>query len=1525
MRETVAGQSQHDLDQIYRLAVQFEEELRADREPRIEDFLESSPQLAKYLLPELLKVEIRIRQSSDRQPQADQYIQRFPNQLRLIESLIVGDVSQTLCESSRRVEEEDDDEPRRDRIGRFQIRRMLGRGGFGIVYLAFDPTLNRPVAIKVPRRAQFQTIKQVDGFIEEARTAANLKHPGLVSVYDVQEEDGFPFIVQEYIEGPNLWQWFQQKQPSFEQLVRILVSITESVGYAHHRGLTHCDLKLANVLMDTAEQPHVSDFGLAVHESTQSIRKGLRFGTPPMMAPEQVRGEGHRLDGRTDIWAIGVMMYELLVRRKPFKSENEQDLFDQILTYDPRPLRQINHEVPRELERICLKCLSKRRTDRYSTSEDLRDDLTAWLEETAFAEAGSGVVSASDSPAGAVHSSGIFRPLPRVIPKGLRSFDADDSDFFLDLLPGPRDRNGTPESIRFWKSRIEETDPDETFSVGLIYGPSGCGKSSLVRAGLLPLLSSDVSPIYVEATATDTEARILRQLHKKVPGLTDGLDLVECCSQLRLSGGNTKMLLVIDQFEQWLHANKEEHTLLVQALRQADGERFQCILMVRDDFWMAVTRFLRELEVSLSEGHNLASVDLFPEHHAQKVLEAFGRAYGVLPDDPSALTDDQRSFLRQAVGGLSEEGNVVSVRLALFAEMMKHKPWTPASLQEVGGTRGVGEAFLEGTFGSRVSSPEHRFHQQAARAVLNALLPEVGTEIKGYMRSRAELLEASGYKNRHREFTDLLRILDAELRLITPTDPEGHQFADDRKGQSEFYQLSHDYLVPSLRQWLTRKQQETRRGRAELRLAERAWAWRSDPDPRQLPRFLEWLSILCFTDTKSWTASEHHVISAANTHYLRRIAVLAVLLVVAGCVVVAAQRHLRQVEDQRQADSLLHQLRTGQVEHLPGVLSRLSDYHDHLRSSLQDLVRSQQFDPSWRAALALLPEDSSNTAAGSENSPSLAELLQQAMCQPSITPDEFLLIRDALKKHSPDSKSWAEDALRNEPKLSFRAACALAGWDAESPLLREHAGVVGEELLDQPPTMSAQWSRVLNPAKESLIDWCYENFSSLEEPNQIYNCVQAIHTFGGGNLERIVELLPEAGDAQSRALTDLLQTSGTAESLRHIENLIDHYQQRPPEQDVEQDRNARAVANLTIALWLLQEDAELDQCMRNQDDPRLRSYVEIALNPRRLPASRLVASLADPSLDPDVQQGLLVALTDHIPTLHTRQREQVIDLAKQMYRGEVDSGIHSICRLILLRMDQQQWVAKTDLELQETAAPSNKWTHAVSGHTLIHIDTGDREVGVSNMEVSLRQFQQYKKSHQQEKLVMRGDGVPVVNLELHEAIRYCQWLNEQFVPDKEQWCYPPLAELKKAKNIQPLPDYLDRTGYRLLTTKEWEIACAAGAKTLRFYGHDPNLLGRYAWDISTARGILSAGGKLLPNRYGLFDVYGNAREICADVVKDRFHFFSCGSSAMSQPDGSVNALRPRRLYTSVNDADPYLGFRIARTTGKSDREVELPE
>ena len=684
------------------ILAEMEFRFKQNQDPKLEEYLTRFPELLDDRLHaiQLATNEFRSRRKVDPDFRVADYVARFPLLSPELE-LALSPLGKVNCQlDAKQVDEtafiesaaphppEKTSEVIPAHIGRFRVESILGRGGFGVVYLAFDEQLERRVAVKLPHPRFVLRPEDREIYIKEARMVASLEHPNIVPVHEVGSAPEYPiFIVSKYIVGHDLAAELKRATPSFLQATQWIIELADALRAAHKQGIVHRDVKPPNTLIDREERVYLLDFGLALRDEDVGKRL-LAGGTPAYMSPEQARGEGHRVDGRSDIFSLGIMFYEFLAGRRPFQGDSQQALFEQITELDPKPLRQWNELVPPELDRICFKMLAKRKSERYSSARDLVDDLKAFLlanSKSASWQSAANRQSDSDStdtqrlgptltPHTATPTSGSSRL--KIMPKGLRSFDQRDADFFLELLPGPRDRDGLPESIGFWKSRIEERDADQTFAVGLLYGPSGCGKSSMMKAGLLPRLSPDVVVIYLEATVDDTERTLLTIIRKKLAG-TDAesiKSLVDVLHEVRLGRilpRGKKLVIVIDQFEQWLFAHsKAVGEPLLESLLQCDGSRVQAIVMVRDDFWMAATRFFRGLDIPLLERINSAAVDLFDMEHAERVLKAFGRAFGRLESDLKPDKQDRKQFIIESVRGLSDEGKVIPVRLSLFAEMM---------------------------------------------------------------------------------------------------------------------------------------------------------------------------------------------------------------------------------------------------------------------------------------------------------------------------------------------------------------------------------------------------------------------------------------------------------------------------------------------------------------------------------------------------------------------------------------------------------------------------------------------------------------------------------------------------------------------------------------------------------------------------------------------------------------------------------------------------------------------------------------
>jgi eukaryotic-like serine/threonine-protein kinase len=1309
-------------------------------------------------------------------------------------------------------------------IGRYRIERILGEGGFGLVFLAHDDQLQRLVAIKVPHRRLISRLEDAEGYLTEARIVAKLDHPHIVPVFDVgSTEDLLCFVVSKFIEGSTLAQRIRDNRPSFGEAAELVATVAEALHYAHRKGLVHRDVKPSNILLDTTGDPHVADFGLALKE--ENVGRGPNYaGTPAYMSPEQASGEGHRVDGRSDIFSLGVVFYELLSGRRPFRGQSVEEILGQVTTLEPRPPRQLEDAIPKELERICLKALSKRASERYMTAKDFADDLRHFLAHAPEDEKSSMGLKVAGDPAA---STPVVSPAPtpasgqrpiKIVPKGLRSFDAHDADFFLELLPGPRDRDGLPDSIRFWKTRIEEPDPENTFAVGLICGPSGCGKSSLVKAGLLPRLADSVIAVYVEATAEETETRLLNALRKRCPALPDNLSLKETLAALRRGQGipvGKKVLIVLDQFEQWLHAKKEEeNTELVHALRQCDGGRVQCVVMVRDDFWMAVIRFMRELEIRLVEGQNSAAVDLFPIRHAEKVLAAFGRAFGSLSEKDSEVGRHHKQFLEQAVFGLAQEGKVICVRLALFAEMMKGKSWTPATLKEVGGTEGVGVTFLEETFSAATAPPEHRFHQKAARAVLKALLPETGTDIKGKMRSYTELLEASGYGSHPKDFDDLIRILDTEIRLITPTDPEGQEKEGDSTSQIEagqkYYQLTHDYLVHSLKDWLTRKQKESRKGRAELLLADRAGVWNARPENRQLPLLPQWLQIKWLTQKKNWTPSQRKMMARASRYHLLRSVTVAAVLVLAGLVGWEGFGRIK-------AHNLRDRVLEADISDVPRIVQNMTPYRHWIDSLLRDAYQEAETNQDARkqlhASIALLPGDSGQV-----------KYLYGRLLD--AEPHEVPVIGDALAPYKDQllEQLWpaVEQLAQGKEQQRLRAACALASYDRDSQRWVKVREQVANDLVGVPAVYLATWMESLRPVRGQLqasLAAIYRDAKRRETERSLATDILA--DYAADQPQVLADLVMDADDKQFAVIYPKFKEQGER-GLRVLTSEIDR--KLPPDaKDDAKEKLAKRQANGAVALLRMNQPAKIWPLLKHSPDPRARSYLIHRLYPLGADAGAIIQRL-DEEPDVTIRRALLLGLGEYgEKEFSPEARKALLPKLQQMYRTVTDPGLHAAAEWLLRQWQQEAWLKQVNngwardkeqrdkrlASIQQLVAKDKEkappqWYVNGQGQTMVMIPgrvefvmgSPSTEVGRQGVEkqhakrinrtfvlsakaVTLAEYQRFDAGYGEDiKQWVRTPDSPVVAPTWFQAVEYCNWLSKQEGLPESEWCYEPLHDPK---------------------------------------------------------------------------------------------------------------------------------------------------
>jgi len=380
-----------DATLIDQVCDRFEEAWRKGEHPLIGDYLGSVEEpLRSHLFDELLLSDLTFRTRDETTVDTGDYLSQFPDRAEQIRSLInrfwfeycvrQGDPAAAHADQQRAARAEIAELATVKQCGHYELLHEIARGGMGIVFKARDTRLQRTVALKMILDRNLASPEAVQRFYAEAEMAASLNHPGIVPIYDVGSHAGHHYYAMGHVEGPTLSAELHRRRFGMEEAAQMVRDLAHAVSYAHDHGIVHRDLKPGNILLSHNGAPQITDFGLAKRtDRTEQITiAGQILGTPGYMAPEQAAGHVEQAGPAADIYALGAILYHLITGHPPFRTAMEALVC--VLEQDPVPPRAMNRQVPRDLNVICMKCLSKSPADRYGSARELADDLQRFLD-----------------------------------------------------------------------------------------------------------------------------------------------------------------------------------------------------------------------------------------------------------------------------------------------------------------------------------------------------------------------------------------------------------------------------------------------------------------------------------------------------------------------------------------------------------------------------------------------------------------------------------------------------------------------------------------------------------------------------------------------------------------------------------------------------------------------------------------------------------------------------------------------------------------------------------------------------------------------------------------------------------------------------------------------------------------------------------------------------------------------------------------------------------------------------------------
>jgi formylglycine-generating enzyme required for sulfatase activity len=732
--------------------------------------------------------------------------------------------------------------------------------------------------------------------------------------------------------------------------------------------------------------------------------------------------------------------------------------------------------------------------------------------------------------------------------------------------------------------------------------------------------------------------------------------------------------------------------------------------------------------------------------------------------------------------------------------------------------------------------------------------------------------------------------------------------------------LTHDYLVPALRTWLTRKQKETLKGRAELRLAERAALWNARPENRRLPAWWEWINIRLFTRTRDWTAPQRQMMRKAGRYH----AVRGLALIVALTLLVWGGW---EAYGSVQAEKLVEAVVAAETADVPPLVQRLTSYRRWADARLVQHLQDSTDRPKehLNISLALVPVD-----------PGQVKYLYERLLD--AEPHEVPIIREALRDHLGEltERLWKVVEQPEREGQRLRAACALAVYAPDDPRWAQAAGQVVEQLVTVNPAFLERWMTAMQGVRGKLLEPLERVFRDRREEKAAERSLAAsiLADYAADRPEVLTHLLLDADAKQFAALFPRLAMSREQAIPRLQETLAAALDTRNTEEGKEQ--LAKWQANAAVALLRLNRPEKAWPLLQHRPDPRARSYLIHRLSPLGADARALVKRL-DEEPDVSIRRALLLSLGEFgEKDFSLEARQALLPRLQQIYGTASDPGLHAAAEWLLRTWQQEPWLKQVNAEWAREKAQRNQrleriqqfiagdqekrppqWYVNSQGQTMVVIlgpvqfrmgspatEAGrspdevqhQRRIGrtfaVAAKPVTAKEFRRFLRDSQleawfeaggQAARLMEGyspEEEPIILVDWWRAAAYCNWLSAQEGIPPEQWCYEmnwlllpqhPLGAAAGSSMLrQPLfhevtgmkKDYLRLRGYRLPTEAEWEYACRAGAVTSRSYGETEELLGRYGWYNKNSGDRPRPVGRKKPNDLGLFDMHGNVFTWC---------------------------------------------------------------